>query len=380
MQRHTIEPRYQWQKKVKEIGFTYFNDAADGVYWREDAYYELTNDEVENMYSATKELFQMCMEAVDYIIKNDLFKQFTIHPKLAQQIIDSWNRDDPTLYGRYDLTLGKDGKYKMLEFNADTPTSLFEASIVQWDWAKSIFPKGTYDQYNSIHETMIEQFKYIKKRLPVFSKLYFTSVLDLPEDAVTTFYIKSLAEEAGLSTEYIGINNIGYDGKHFVDMHNKVISHIFKLYPWEWLVNEEFGQHAFTSMKTWIEPVWKMLLSNKAILPVLWKMYPNHPNLLPAFFENEYDGSLKYTVKKPILSREGNNIDYTDSSGEFKTDGHYQAMPMIIQETCTLPKFDGNYAVFGAWVVGDEPCGLGIREDANVITKNTSKFVPHIFR
>jgi glutathionylspermidine synthase len=381
MKRKTINPRANWQDKVSKLGFTYFDDAADGVYWREDAYYEFSRAEVDNVYEASKELFQLCLKGVQYVIDNNLFHRFDINEALADQIRKSWDREDPTLYGRFDLTIGKDGNYKMLEFNGDTPTSLFEASIVQWDWMTEVFGKGNADQFNSIHEEMIAQWKWIRtNKLPIFyGKMYFTSIIDPPEDLVTTLYIKSLADEAGLNTDFIAIGDIGHDGHNFVDLHDKKIEHLFKLYPWEWLMQEQFSQHAF-NLRTWIEPVWKMLLSNKAILPILWKMAPNHPNLLPAYFEDEYvDGTLKYFVKKPILSREGNNVTITSETGDFESAGIYGEEIMIIQETCTLPQFDGNYAVIGSWIVGEEPCGMGIREDATPITKNTSKFVPHVF-
>lgn len=380
MKRVITTPRADWQTKVKNIGFEYFADAADGVYWREDAYYEFTGTEVDRIYKATKDLFNLCMDGIEYVISNDtLWDRFGIVPDLAEEIKKSWDRDDPTLYGRFDFTIGKDGNYKMLEFNADTPTSIFEASVVQWFWKNEKFGEDT-DQYNSIHETLVEQFKYIQTRLPVGSRLTFTSVVEPVEDMITTLYLKSAADEAGLPTNYIAIDDIGYQDGRFVDLNDHPIINAFKLYPWEWIVEEEFGQHAFSSMRTWIEPVWKMILSNKAILPVLWKIAPNHPNLLPAFFEDEYvDGTLQYFVKKPILAREGNNVTVHSETESFTSDGIYGAEMMVVQETCLLPKFDNMYTVIGSWIVGDEPCGMGIREDATVVTKNTSKFVPHIF-
>jgi glutathionylspermidine synthase len=44
-----------------------------------------------------------------------------------------------------------------------------------------------------------------------------------------------------------------------------------------------------------------------------------------------------------------------------------------------LPEFVGRYPVIGAWIVGDEPAGIGIREDDTPITRNTSRFIPHYF-
>ena len=62
---------------------------------------------------------------------------------------------------------------------------------------------------------------------------------------------------------------------------------MFKLYPWEWLFREDFGASLAGSPTRWLEPPWKAILSNKGILPLLWAMFPRHPNLLPAFFEDD---------------------------------------------------------------------------------------------
>lgn len=379
MQRHKITPRTNWEAEVKGLGLEYFDQAQDGVYWNESAHYSFTLKETDDMYKASKDLFDLCMQAIDKIIENDWFNRFGIDRNLAQEIIDSWDNDAPTLYGRFDLTMGSDGNYKMLEFNADTPTSLFEASIIQWKWKQDVFKDK--DQYNSIHETMLEQFRYIKSRLPNnYGELYFTSVSHPEEDVINTQYMRATAEEAGLNTNYITIDDIGFDGQYFIDTNNNIIKHMFKLYPWEWLLSEQYGIHAFSSMETWIEPVWKLLLTNKAILPILWELFPNHPNLLPSYFyTDEATSKIKNKVIKPFFSREGCNITVMNGAEHvMETGGVYGDMPKIEQELCTLPTFDGIYACMGSWIVGDEPCGLGIRESNSLITRNESKFVPHI--
>lgn len=378
MQRLIIERRKDWETKVKNLGLEYYNQASDGIYWDESAYYKFSAAEIDKMYYASKELFNLCMEAIDKIIENDWFHRFGIEHSIAQAIVDSWDDDAPTLYGRFDLTLGQDGNFKMMEYNADTPTSLFEASVIQWAWKEEQFVSN--DQYNSLHTTLVEQFKYILSRLPmIYGNLYFTSVKSPEEDIINTHYIMATANEAGIDTRYISIDDIGFDTRDFVDAGNYLIEHIFKLYPWEWILNESFGAH-FTKMKTWIEPIWKLLLSSKAILPILWELFPNHPNLLPAYFyTDENNSKLKNKIIKPIFSREGSNIIIKQNGQEIiRTDGIYANMPMIEQEFCALPSFDGKYACLGSWVVGDEPCGLGIRESDSLVTQNESKFIPHI--
>jgi glutathionylspermidine synthase len=152
------------------------------------------------------------------------------------------------------------------------------------------------------------------------------------------------------------------------------------------MVREEFARVLYTSRTRIIEPGWKMLLSNKGILPLLWQRYPNHPNLLPAFFEDEANAPLSSGwVRKPLFSREGANIQLVDREGQrLEVDGPYGDGRFIRQEFSPLPKFYDEdrgqdvYALVGSWVVGDCSAGIGMREDSTLVTKDSSRFVPHI--
>jgi glutathionylspermidine synthase len=177
------------------------------------------------------------------------------------------------------------------------------------------------------------------------------------------------------------MKDIGWDAtaRQFVDLGNLPIQSIFKLYPWEWLVHEEFGSNLLETYRNvqWIEPIWKMLWSNKALLAVLWELYPNHPNLLPAYLDGPRD--LTRYVKKPKLAREGANITLVGDS-TIETKGDYGEEGFVWQALAPMPIFEGNYPVIGSWLVDGVSCGMGIRESAGPITDNTSRFVPHMFR
>jgi glutathionylspermidine synthase len=183
--------------------------------------------------------------------------------------------------------------------------------------------------------------------------------------------------QAGLETKALDMADIGWDGRRFRDLEDEAIAVLFKLYPWEWLAREEFGQHLLARTVRVVEPAWKMLLSNKAILPVLWEMFPDHPNLLPAYFE---PGKFATDfVKKPLYSREGANVSITTGGRTIEEPGEYGEEGFIWQGYHALPQFGGNHTVIGSWIVGEEPAGIGIREDDSPITKNSSRFVPHHF-
>jgi glutathionylspermidine synthase len=119
-----------------------------------------------------------------------------------------------------------------------------------------------------------------------------------------------------------------------------------------------------------------MILSNKALLPFLWQLYPDHEYLLASYFE---PFKLKNFVRKPIFSREGANINvFIDNNEELFTEGNYGQEGYIYQDLCVLPYFNGNYPVIGSWVIGQESAGIGIRESTSIITDNNSRFIPHL--
>ena len=375
MQRFNIDSRKDYKEKLEHISFEYHS--LDNPYWDESVYYSFTMEEVDQLEKATNDLFDMCLQAVQYVIDNNLFDKLCIDPNLIPLIISSWENEEASVYGRFDF--GYDGKNppKMLEFNADTPTSLYEAAVVQWQWMQDVFKDK--DQFNSIHEKLIEYWKSCQEYFA--NEIVHFSSLDTIEDFTTVEYLRDTAFQGGLRTKHIRIDNIGWDedSREFVDMDNELILNIFKLYPWEWLINEEFGKNIPLSYETtkWIEPAWKSILSNKAILPILWEMFPNHPNLLPAYFDTP--NGMKDYVEKPIYSREGANIIMFRNGEEVsRVYGEYGDEGFIYQQLYDIPSFNLNFPIIGSWVIGGESAGIGIRESKTEITDNLSRFIPHI--
>jgi glutathionylspermidine synthase len=197
-------------------------------------------------------------------------------------------------------------------------------------------------------------------------------------------YIADTAHQAGLRIKQVAIEDVGWDSSRsaFVDLENEPISTYFKLFPWEWMWGSEFAPQLALERCRFIEPMWKMLLSNKGILPILWKLFPNHPNLLPAAFSPEKlpEHCRRDYVQKPRLSREGANVTiWRDGQPLSGTEGEYGEEGFIYQARANVPEFDGNHPVLGLWIVNHTACGLGIREDRGWITGNRSRFVPHYF-
>jgi glutathionylspermidine synthase len=330
----------------------------------------------------------MCLAAAEHIVTADRFADLGItDPRVARAVTEAWRRraELPSVYARFDLRYDGTGPAKLLEYNADTPTSLVEAASPQWFWMEERFPGA--DQWNSLHERLIDAWKKQAALLPPGTPLYFANseADELGEDLMTVAYLKETAEQAGLDTEWISMEEIGWDrlSGRFVDTKLRFIRSIFKLYPWEWLTTDRFADHVLdtldngggTGTTLWIEPAWKMLLSNKALLAILWELYPGHPNLLPAYLDGprELAGTTGY-VAKPLLGREGAGVTIHRPG----TEAHGRTEPCCYQELAPLPDFDGNRVVLGAWVVEDESAGLGIRESSGLVTDEYARFLPHV--
>lgn len=383
MRREHARPRPGWEQTVASQGMCYgtparMADGSDRPYWDESVHYVFDMDEVLSLEATVEVLHSMCLEAVEQVVLLGRYRDFGLPEWTWEHVEKSWRRNDPHLYGRFDLRYDGQRPPVLLEYNADTPTSLLEASILQWYWKTEVFPED--DQWNSLHEQLVARWKQIGGQLPG-TETHFTwsSADQTGEDHVTLAYLQECAAEAGLNTVGLPIEEIGWDRdlNRLVDLEEAPIESIFKLYPWEWMLDDDFGRHAVDLLPEtlWIEPLWKSLLSNKAILAVLWEMYPGHPNLLPAYLDSPHE--LTEYVRKPKLGREGANITVVGAGYETATGGVYGEEGYVYQLLDPLPQFDGMRPVLGAWIVGDESAGLGIRETAGLITDDGAAFVPH---
>ncbi|HTZ35938.1 MAG TPA: glutathionylspermidine synthase family protein [Stellaceae bacterium] len=374
MQRETLAPRPAWRSKVEVLGLDFHTAANGDAYWWEEACYAFSAAEVDEIEAATETLHGLCLDAVDRLVATRDFARLDIPEAYWPWIAESWERRDPDVYGRFDLAYDGVSPPKLLEYNADTPTALIEAAVVQWYWLEEVKPGA--DQFNSLHEKLIDRWKALAGRAARGghpTQLHLTAVLGELEDRRTVEYMQDVANQAGWTTGILDIAEIGWNGAVFTDLAEQPLSFLFKLYPWEWMLREEFGRHLLSDLVGIVEPPWKMLLSNKAILPVLWEMFPDHPNLLPAARQREAVAGA--CVEKPIYGREGADVVLIGEREVVvdRSDRVYQAL-------APLPVFDGWHALIGSWVVAGQPAGMGLREDAGPVTTNASRFVPHYFR
>lgn len=393
MERITLDPRPDWKATAEDLGFTWHHVSGE-VYWDETAAYAFTLEEIERGIEApTAELQDLCLALVDEVVQSErLMEQLEIPEPMRDYVADSWRRNDPSLYGRFDLAwdgaqAGSRGPAKLYEYNADTPTSVYETGAFQWLWLEQQIAAGVLpadaDQFNSLHEALVERFRAIfPSDAPGQGGLvHFASDPDFVEDRQTVRYLEDLAQQAGLDPQFVAIGDIGLnaDGR-FVDHDNVLIGALFKLYPWEEMLRDDYARPLPDAGVTVLEPAWKSILSNKGILPLLWERHAGHPNLLETYFDDDPAAAALGAsyVRKPLFSREGANVELTlDGAAQPVLDGGYGGGRHIRQALHAPAVFGGNHVIIGSWLVGNEPAGIGLREDSGPITLNTSRFLPH---
>jgi glutathionylspermidine synthase len=379
MIREDITPRSNWQADCEEIGFTYHS--IGGPYWDESRCYRFTAVEIDELEAATAELHARCLDAAEHIVARNRFAELAIPVAWHERVARSWRAKELSLFGRFDFVYDGSGPPRLLEYNADTPTALLEAAVAQWRWLEQRIRPGNpdADQFNSLHEKLIASWRAFALTWSTGTPVHFTCAGASEEDCGNVGYLRDVATQGGVDTRFIAVEDIGWDATAgvFVDTGNEPIHVLCKLYPWEWLASEAFGPHLLGASLRVIEPAWKMLLSNKGLLPILWELFPGHANLLPAYFApGRIAGDY---VEKPLLSREGANVVIHTGGRTLAAGGEYGAEGRIYQAYAPIPRFGDDYTTIGAWVVGDAPAGIGLREDTSPITRDTSRFVPHYF-
>ncbi len=382
MRRDDLGPRADWEEKAEAAGFT-FHHMNGALYWDEAKAYAFTLDEIEtDLEAPAEELHRMCREAVaDVVASEELLERLAIPEAHRDLVARSWEEGEPELYGRMDFAYDGEGPAKLLEYNADTPTTLYETSGFQWHWLEDMIEAGRLpegaDQFNGLHEALADRFRDL---FHGGTNIHFAAFDEAPEDYATVETLAWAAREAGMGAHFTDIRKIGLtETGQFADDEDRAIGVLFKLYPWEDMLRDDFADAIAGSRCLFLEPPWKAVLSNKGILPVLWRLFPGHPNLLPAVFADEDAAELgPDVVEKPIFSREGAGIRIrAGGREEASPDPAYDAHARILQRYVPLPRFGEDHTVCGVWMVGEAAAGLGLREDKGRITQDTSRFRPH---
>ncbi len=381
-----LDPAY-----LEKLGFTWHTDSDETPYIADELVL-VTQKEAEAYYEAGNTLYDMFVEAAQYVIDHNLFHELGIPFNLVEQIKETWENDIHWhLYGRFDLAGGIDGKpIKLLEFNADTPTAVFETAVVQW----AILQKNGLDegqQFNGLYEALLDNFKRLvtlQEDVNDFEDRYegwkflFTSVRGNAEEENTVRLLQYIATEAGYITEFAYIDDIAFSPDEGIEYNGEQYELWFKLIPWEDIALEEpdlallLTQIIENQKAIIFNPAYTLLFQSKGMLAILWQLYPDHPLLLETSFEPFASGKQ---VQKPIYGREGESVRILDDEGTIieGEEGAYDNHKMIYQEYVELPRdAQGRYYQAGVFYAY-EACALGYRRGGKILN-NMSKFVGHM--
>lgn len=400
--------------------FPYYNDTnpRGEEYLRMKKIVRMESNLANQLAEATYELHSMCLEVVDIVLKSDdLLRLFEIPQQLWQYSRKSWAERQTDLMARFDFLIDG-GAPKLLEYNADTPTLLVEAAVPQ------SYLLGRYrvaHPYANDHNYVREALKmaWANQILKSPGAMHIGIACDLSdplsEDYCHSNFVRLKAEEAvatlGLAPGQVQV--------HMVDMNDLVadlkqnklkslskgifFDILWKLYPYEWLAKEQlstFLEHlgrlpsgASPTPTVLLEPPWKLIISSKALLPFLWQLYPGHPNLLPAYFENPYfsagNPGAKYEVEgikkwiiKQRFGREG-VANYIAETDELRTNqlpvsrpnDSYFGSP-IYQAFRDSVLVDGLYVSTSSWVIRGLPVGFVSRFSREPVTDSSARLMP----
>ncbi|EAI2900464.1 glutathionylspermidine synthase family protein [Campylobacter upsaliensis] len=375
---------------LESIGFSWHTD-EDGSDYLDHQFICVSKNEANAYYEAANELYDMFIAAAQNVIDNDRFDELGIPFNLIDAIKMSWeNEVHWHLYGRFDFAGGLDGKpIKLIEFNADTPTSLFESTILQWAMLK----QNNLDehlQFNSIYESLMDNFKRLitlDESVEEFEehyrgwKILFSSVAGNKEEELTTKLLAHIAKDAGFECDFAYVDEVEF-GEEGIFKNGVNYEYWFKLIPWEEIAIEE-GELAMLLTQIMrnqkaiiLNPAYTLLFQSKGILKILWELYPNHPLLLESSCE-PLQG--KDFVKKPMFGREGANISIVKDDVKLQENiGPYGNNKMIYQQYYELNSSKNEYYQAGVFFAY-EGCGLGFRK-GGLIIDNASKFVGHIIK
>lgn len=336
--------------------------------WRESAYYSFSQQEIDELKVATTEVHMLALQAVQSVIQSELYAELGIPSEWIPMIEQSWKNRDGYVLGRLDFGYDGTSVPKLIEYDADASRLLIEAGAIQVDWADG------KPQFSNLMDELPKRWEDILGS----QHLHVTCDIADEEALSSAIFMREMAIKGGCTTTDIAINDIGWNRNQrvFQDLDNAKIERLYKLYPWTWMLKESFGSYLLNSPAQMIEPAWKIILESKGILAVLWKLFPNHPNLLPASRKQIEVG--RDCVKKPFFGREGNNITVELGSKHEQTGGRVESKEFVFQGIAPIPTFGIYRPVVSSFVVGDKPAAIGVVEDGDMITSNSAVFVPHL--
>ncbi|KAG5501073.1 hypothetical protein GH5_04666 [Leishmania sp. Ghana 2012 LV757] len=363
------------------------------------SYYESNHEFHLRCVAYGTQLHAIFLEATAQVIESDeKLRLFSIPEEFWPRIRHSWAHQQTYISGRFDFAFNNETlELKCFEYNADSASTLLECGRIQQKWAESVGldKQGTRGSGFAVERNLKMAWTYSGAT----GRVHFC-VDQEREEQYTALYCMQAAEATGLEGKLcILFDEFSFDDEgHIVDSDGVRVRNVWKTWMWEsaitdyYAARKERGEDWKPSPKDkvrlcdlllgydwdilYFEPMWKVIPSNKAILPMIYHNHPEHPAILRAEYELSDELRVCGYAKKPIVGRVGSNvtITYGDGGVHAESGGNYGKRNMIYQQLFPLTKQDDYYAIIGGWMIGDAFSGTGIREDKSIITGVESPF------
>jgi glutathionylspermidine synthase len=375
-----------------DLGWEYFISPEAADYLTSEVVV-ISEAEREAYYAAGNRLYDLFVEAGERILQRKLLAELGIPSNLHELVRLSWERDHLHLFGRFDLAGGTSGlPLKLLEFNADTPTSLPETAIIQWAQLRAN-ELDEERQFNFVLEALTEQFRRLREQHPTSeAAMLFSALRGAPEDDNNVSVLMEAAREAGFEADFRYIDEVVFSEEEGIFTADELGRNYrqfpfwFKLVPWEYIANDEpelcriLTRIVQRHQAIVLNPAYTMIFQSKAILKYLWDYFPDEPLLLETSFD-EPIGRRDYPfVQKVIFGREGSDVAVYDELGRpvEVREGEYAGQKSVFQAFATLDRdVRGQYYQAGVFF-SYEACGLGFRRGTRRILDNAAQFAGHI--
>ncbi|HBR7217126.1 TPA: bifunctional glutathionylspermidine amidase/synthase [Klebsiella pneumoniae] len=377
--------------------------AANGHFINQDPYQYFTISESaeQELIKATNELHLMYLHATDKVMKDDnLLALFDIPKILWPRLRLSWQRRrHHMITGRMDFCMDERG-LKVYEYNADSASCHTEGGLILEQWLK----QGYYGTGHNPAEGLLDELAGAWKHSRARPFVHIMQDKDLEENYHAQFIQRSLTQAGFESKILFGLDELRWDAAgQLIDADGRLVNCVWKTWAWETAIEQvrevSAEEYAAVPIRTGhpqnevrlidvllrpevlvFEPLWTVIPGNKAILPVLWSLFPHHRYLLDTDFEvNDELAKTGYAVK-PISGRCGNNIDLIGPQDELldKTSGQFVDRKNIYQQLWCLPKVDGKYIQVCTFTVGGNYGGTCLRGDSSLVVKKESDIEPLI--
>ena len=377
--------------------------AANGHFINQDPYQYFTISESaeQELIKATNELHLMYLHATDKVMKDDnLLALFDIPKILWPRLRLSWQRRrHHMITGRMDFCMDERG-LKVYEYNADSASCHTEGGLILEQWLK----QGYYGTGHNPAEGLLDELAGAWKHSRARPFVHIMQDKDLEENYHAQFIQRSLTQAGFESKILFGLDELRWDAAgQLIDADGRLVNCVWKTWAWETAIEQvrevSAEEYAAVPIRTGhpqnevrlidvllrpevlvFEPLWTVIPGNKAILPILWSLFPHHRYLLDTDFTvNDELVKTGYAVK-PIAGRCGSNIDLVSHHEEVldKTSGKFAEQKNIYQQLWCLPKVDGKYIQVCTFTVGGNYGGTCLRGDESLVIKKESDIEPLI--